>query len=59
MNYSQPLISGIQKYFAEKYDDVISEDTAEQYLSSLGELYLAFAGIEQNIKEQDGILSRK
>lgn len=46
MEHSKELVSRMQKYCMEKYHKEINDDEAEEYLNSLGRLFLVFAKIE-------------
>ena len=48
MQFSKDLVLKIQRYWKEKYNEEITEDTANQYLSSLADLFGCF---ERSIKQ--------
>jgi hypothetical protein len=45
-SFSQLLIERIQKYFKRKYDLDISDETANEYLHTLGGMFAVFAESE-------------
>ena len=45
--FSQLLVERIQKYFKEKYDLDIPDDTAQEYLNSFASLYIVFSKVGQ------------
>jgi len=58
-SFNQLLIIRIQKYFKRKYQLDISDDTANEYLNSLGGVFAVFAESEgglapPSLLEEDG-----
>ena len=45
--FSQLLVERIQKYFKEKYDLDLPEETAQEYLNSYASLYIIFTKVGQ------------
>jgi hypothetical protein len=45
--FSQLLVERIQKYFKDKYDLDLPEETAQEYLNSYASLYIVFAKVGQ------------
>ncbi len=43
--FSLNLIQRIQKYFADRYGDILTPAEAEEYLDSFADFYLAIAGV--------------
>jgi hypothetical protein len=45
--FSQLLVERIKRYFKEKYDLNIPDDTAQEYLNSFASLYIVFSKVGQ------------
>ncbi len=50
IQYSKELVSELQKYWKEKFDEEITENVANQYLDSLADLYTC---LTESIKQSD------
>ncbi|OGF63109.1 hypothetical protein A2662_02375 [Candidatus Giovannonibacteria bacterium RIFCSPHIGHO2_01_FULL_45_33] len=48
--FSYELIEAFRAYWLQRYGEQIASEQAEQYLNSLAELYLAFAGIDEQTR---------
>ena len=51
--FSQELVERTVRCFKEEHGVDMSEDTANEYLHSFADLYLAFARIEEGKKKSD------
>lgn len=47
-SFSPDLIQRIQRYFADKYGDILTSSEAEEYLDSFADFYLAIAGVDSD-----------